>query len=167
MLKKIALIVLCALPFSLFSQEKLGYINSESIIQLMPEIETIKKTVDELNATWEKELLKMREEYSTKIKEFQEREKTMSEAIREVRITEIQELESRITTTQQTAVANIQKKQQELFTPVIEKVKKAINDVGAEGSFTYIFDTSSQVILYQSPKANDVTPLVKKKLNIK
>ena len=90
MLKKIALIVLCALPFSLFSQEKLGYINSESIIQLMPEIETIKKTVDELSATWEKELLKMREEYSTKIKEFQEREKTMSEAIREVRITEIQ-----------------------------------------------------------------------------
>ena len=167
MLKKIALIVLCALPFSLFSQEKLGYINSESIIQLMPEIETIKKTVDELSATWEKELLKMREEYSTKIKEFQEREKTMSEAIREVRITEIQELESRITTTQQTAVANIQKKQQELFTPVIEKVKKAINDVGTEGSFTYIFDTSSQVILYQSPKANDVTPLVKKKLNIK
>ena len=167
MLKKIALIVLCALPFSLFSQEKLGYINSESIIQLMPDVEAVKKTVDELSATWEKELLKMREEYSTKIKEFQEREKTMSEAIREVRITEIQELESRITTTQQTAVANIQKKQQELFTPIIEKVKKAINDVGAEGSFTYIFDTSSQVILYQSPKANDVTPLVKKKLNIK
>lgn len=167
MLKKIALIVLCALPFSLFSQEKLGYINSESIIQLMPDVEAVKKTVDELSATWEKELLKMREEYSTKIKEFQEREKTMSEAIREVRITEIQELESRITTTQQTAVANIQKKQQELFTPIIEKVKKAINDVGAEGSFTYIFDTSSQVILYQSPKANDITPLVKKKLNIK
>ena len=49
MLKKIALIVLCALPFSLFSQEKLGYINSESIIQLMPDVEAVKKTVDSVS----------------------------------------------------------------------------------------------------------------------
>ena len=50
---------------------------------------------------------------------------------------------------------------------MIEKVKKAINEVGSENNYLYIFDLSTQGIIYQSPKSNDVTPLVKKKLALK
>jgi hypothetical protein len=34
MLKKFALIMLCALPIGLFAQEKLGHVNSQEIIRL-------------------------------------------------------------------------------------------------------------------------------------
>ncbi len=71
MLKKIALIMLCALPFGLFAQEKLGHVNSQEIIKLMPELASVEKTIDELGAQWEGELLKMREEYNVKIKDYQ------------------------------------------------------------------------------------------------
>ena len=76
------------------------------------------------------------------------------------------DLEQRISTFNQTASADLQQKQQELLTPVIDKIRKAIEEVGAENGFTYIFDMAAQSIIYQSPKANDVTPLVKKKLGI-
>ena len=168
MFKKIALVLLCALPFSLMAQEvKLGHVNSQEILTAMPERVTIEKTIKDLQDQWEKEMTKMREEYYAKMKEFQDKQATMPESIKQARQSEIAELEQRITTFQQTASTDLQKKQQELFTPVIDKVKKAINEVGAENGYLYLFDLSTQSIIYQSPKSNDVTPLVKKKLGLK
>jgi outer membrane protein len=168
MLKKIALVLLCALPFTLMAQEvKLGHVNSQEILTLMPERTTIEKTLSDLQSQWEKEAVKMREEYVAKVKEFQEKQATMPESIKQARQSEIADIEQRITTLNQTAQTDIQKKQQELFNPVIEKVKKAINEVGTENGYLYIFDLSTQSIVFQSAKSNDVTPLVKKKLGLK
>ena len=168
MFKKIALLLLCVFPISLMGQEvKLGHINSQEILSLMPERTEIEKTLNDLQTQWENELLKMREEYYAKIKEFQDKQATMPESIKQARQSEIVEIEQRINTFNQTASSDFQKKQQELFTPVIDKVKKAINEVGSENNYTYIFDLSTQSIVYQSPKSNDVTPLVKKKLGLK
>lgn len=168
MFKKIALLMLMALPFGLMAQEaKLGHINSQEILSLMPERVTIEKTISELQSQWENELVKMREEYYAKIKEFQEKQATMPQSIKEARQSEIAGIEERISTFNQTASADLQKKQQELFTPVIEKVKKAITDVASENNYLYIFDLSAQSILYQSPKSNDISALVKKKLALK
>ena len=133
----------------------------------MPDRANIEKTISDLQTQWEKELVKMREEYNAKIKEYQEKQATMPESIKQARQSEIGEIEQRITTFQQTAYSDLQKKQQELFAPVIEKVKKAITEVGTEGNYLYIFDLSTQTVIYQSPKSNDVTPLVKKKLGLK
>lgn len=166
MLKKTILMVLFALPLSLMAQDKLGHVNSQEIITLMPERAQIEKKIDELQTQWENELVKMREEYSAKIKEYQDKQATMPESIKQARISEITEMEQRIGTFQQQAYSDLQKKQQELIAPIIEKVKKAINEVGAENNFTYIFDAGTQVILYQSPKSNDITALVKKKLGL-
>lgn len=168
MLKKIALVLLFALPLSLMAQDvKLGHVNSQEILSLMPERLTIEKTINDLQTQWEGELVKMREEYYAKIKEFQDKQATMPESIKQARQSEIAEIEQRISTFNQTASADIQKKQQELFTPVVEKVKKAINEVGTENNYLYIFDLGTQSIIYQSPKSNDITPLVKKKLALK
>jgi outer membrane protein len=168
MLKKIALVLLCALPISLMAQEaKLGHVNSQEILSLMPERATIEKTIADLQTQWESELVKMREEYNSKIKEYTAKQATMPESIKTARQAEIGEIEQRITTFNQTASTDLGKKQQELFTPVVEKVKKAINEVALENKYTYIFDLSAQSIIYQSPTANDITALVKKKLALK
>ncbi len=146
---------------------KLGHINSQEILSLMPERAEIEKTLSDLQTQWENELVKMREEYYAKIKEFQDKQATMPESIKQARQSEIVEIEQRINTFNQTASSDLQKKQQELFAPVIDKVKKAINEVGTENNYTYIFDLSTQSIVYQSPKSNDITALVKKKLGLK
>ena len=168
MFKKIALVLLFALPISLMAQDvKLGHVNSQEILTLMPERTEIEKKISDLQAQMEKELLKMREEYNAKIKEYQEKQATMPETIKQARQSEIAEIEQRITTFQQTAYSDLQKKQQEFFAPVVDKVKKAITDVSTEGNYLYIFDLSTQSIIYQSPKSNDITAAVKKKLGLK
>ena len=166
MLKKTVILMLCALPMFALAQDKFGHVNSQEILMAMPERVTIENTLDTLQTQWENEMVKMREEYLAKIKEFQDKQATMPESIKQARQSEIMDLEQRISTFNQTASADLQQKQQELLTPVIDKIRKAIEEVGAENGFTYIFDMAAQSIIYQSPKANDVTPLVKKKLGI-
>jgi outer membrane protein len=168
MFKKIALGLVCVLSLGALNAEelKIGYVNTQEILTAMPEKSTIEKKLSDLQSEMEKEMVKMREEYSTKIKEYQEKQATMPETIKQARQTEIQEIEQRITTFQQTANTDLQKKQQELFAPIIDKVKKAINEIGAETKCTYVFDLSAQAIVYQSPSATDLGPLVKKKLGL-
>jgi len=54
-----------------------------------------------------------------------------------------------------------------LLTPLIDKVKKAIEDVGTENGYTYIIDSATGVLLHIGSGADNVTAKVKTKLGIK
>ena len=54
--------------------------------------------------------------------------------------------------------------QQQLLEPVNKKIHDAIQSVGAENNYTYVFDVAS--VVYVSPTADDITQLVKTKLGI-
>lgn len=160
--------MLAILPLGVMAQSlKIGHVNSQEIISLMPDVEVMDKKIKEASDQWEKELLKMQEEYYAKIKEFQDAQATLSESIKEARQSELAALENRINVLRQQAQSDLGKKNQELAAPILEKVKKAISDVASEANFTYIIDMASQTIVYTSPSAQDITPLVKKKLNLK
>ncbi len=168
MLKKIVLSLLCVLPFSIFAQDvKLGHVDFEAVVTQMPEIAKVKLQMDTLQNQWENTLVKMREEHSAKIKELQDKQSTMPQSIQEALLAEIQEIENRISTFQQQAYTDLQKKQKEAMAPIIEKVRTAIKAVGTENKLTYVFDLSTQNIVYMAPTAFDITPLVKKKLGLK
>jgi len=167
-MKKIMILVAVAmmLPFAA-SAQKLAHINSADLLKQMPEKAQVEAKLDTIAKEYEKELLAMQEEYYAKVKDYQDKSKTMSEAIRGMREQEIQEMAQRIQTFQQTAQQDIQKQQETLFAPVIEKVKKAITEVGAEQGFAYVFDLASQTVVYVGDNTTDILPLVKAKLGLK
>jgi outer membrane protein len=168
MLKKIIILALCFMPLCAFAQQlKFGHINLQEVFTALPEKATADKSLQDLATSYENELNKMRDEYSKKVKEFVDKKDSMPQSVLQARQSEIVDMEQRITTLNQTAQADFSKKQQELYQPLIDKVKKAIDAVGLENGFTYIFDLSVQSILYHSDQSVDVLPLVKKKLNIK
>jgi len=167
MFKKIALVLLAVLPISLMAQEtKLGHVNFQEIFQLMPEQASIQKALDDQSKEFETYLTKLNEEYTNKLKEYQDKQATMSESIKQVAVSELTDLQQRITTFRQTASTDLDKKQQELSAPVIAKINKAIGEIAVEGKYLYIFNYLTQVFIYQAPSANDITPLVKKKLGL-
>ena len=89
----------------------------------------------------------------------------MTEAMKEVKVKEIKDLEARIESTNQSAQEKVEKKRQDLLQPIIDKADKAIKGVAAEKGFDYIFDTSSGTLLHVKA-ADDIMPLVKAKLGI-
>ncbi len=166
-LKSILLVVAVTLSTFTFAQKsvKIGHINSNELLAAMPERETVQKQIEDHAAQLTATMDAMRKEYETKVGEFQAKQDVMTDIIRDNKIKEITDLEKRITEFQKTAQADLQKKEETLLQPIIDKAKKAIDDVAKENNFTYILDSSLGVVLY-SIDSDDILPLVKKKLNI-
>lgn len=145
--------------------KKLGHINSTDLLLLMPERKEAETKIQEEAKKLEQQLATMTAEYQTKVNDYQASSATMTELIKQTKAKEIQDLEQRIQDFQQNAQESLQKKEQELLKPIIDKAKKAIEDVAKEGGYSYVFDTSAGIILY-SPEGDNIMSLVKKKLGL-
>jgi Skp family chaperone for outer membrane proteins len=66
---------------------------------------------------------------------------------------------------EQEVYAKLAQKREELFSPILEKVNKAMADVAKENGYLFVFDTNSNIVLY-AHESLDVTQLVKVKLSI-
>ena len=144
---------------------KVGHINSNELLTAMPERTAVQKELEEYANELKVTLDVMRKEYETKVGEFQSKQDVMTDVIKETKIKEITDLEKRITEFQQTAEADLQKKEQTLLQPIIDKAKTAINDVAKENGYTYVLDSSVGVVLY-SVDSDDLLAKVKKKLGM-
>ncbi|MFH1319789.1 MAG: OmpH family outer membrane protein [Bacteroidota bacterium] len=144
---------------------KFGHINSNDLLALMPDREKAAKEIENFSKELENQLRIMSGEYESKLQDYQSKESLMTEPIKQTKLKEIMDLEQRIREFQQTAQESLQKKENELLTPIINKAKKAIDEVAKEKGYTYIFDSGVGVILYVEDK-NDILPLVKNKLGL-
>lgn len=163
-MKKLFLILALALPM-LASAQKYAHINTQELFTQMPELNTIKAQMDTLQGMYENQIAMMQEEFNKKVQDYQQNQATMTDGVREFRQQELADLEQRIQTFYQTAQQDIQRKQQEYLMPVHEKMAKAIEAVGTEKGYTYIFDSAA--MLYIAPDATDIMADVKAKLGIK
>ena len=168
MFKKLIIAVLCCLPMSLMAQTsfKFGTVNSAEVIAAMPERAAAEQQLQDLSKKYEDEFVKVQEEFQNKYKELQALGDTVPETIKMRRLQEVQESQQRIESFRTMAQEDIAKKQEELFIPIQQKLMDAIKAVGEEGKYTYIFDLTYPVVLYQGVGNEDVTPLVKAKLGI-
>ncbi len=168
MLKKLVLSLFLAVPFFAFSQNtqiKLGYLDVQSLFLSLPEVAKIDSTMKKLGEQHENEIKRMEDEYNRKLAEYQQGQQTWDETIKKNRIEELQTLQTKMQNYYQTAQQMLQQRQEELQSPLREKILKAMKEVGTENGFLYIFEANT--LLFKSEQAIDVTPLVKKKLGAK
>jgi len=161
-------ITACALLLTaapLHAQGKLGHIDRQALMLALPERKTAETTMQDFAKKLDDKLKAMATEYQTKVTEVQSSFATMTQTQKDAAQREIGEMEERITKAQETAKEDLAKQEQELMAPMLDRTDKAIRDVAAENNFTYIFDTSTGMVLYWE-KGEDIMPLVKKKLNI-
>ena len=146
---------------------KLGHINSQELYTAMPEMDSAQKNLEAVAKQYETTLEQLQVEFNKKYEEYNKmtQDPTAVELILRTKEDELQTLQQRIQAFQQEAQNEITKKRNEFFQPVQEKAQKAINDVGVENGFTYIFDVNAGIV-YAADNTIDVLPLVKKKLGI-
>ena len=167
-MKKIVLLLACSLFVgnAVFAQAKFGYINSDELLSIMPEVRKADSSLQLFAKSYQDQLEQMGKEYQKKVQDFQAQEKTMTEAVKEVKVKELQQLEERFQSTQQSAQEKVAKKKEELYSPILEKADKAIKDVAKSNNYDYVFDASRGNILY-AKETDNILPLVKAKLGIK
>ena len=145
---------------------KLGHINSNDLMQIMPGRDSaqtvLQAEVEELEST----LKSMQAEAEKRYNDYVANQAAWTDLIRQTKQREIQDMAARIEEFQKNAQEQLQNREQELLKPIIDRAKKAIEDVAKEGGYTYILDAGTAAILY-SQDSDDIMPLVKKKLGLK
>ena len=167
MIKKLFIAALLAAPLCLSAQNKIGSVNSQEILALMPEIKQAQTTLETVSKQYDEEFQNLQNEFNKKLQEYQALAQDTPESIRQRREQDLQELDTKIRNFQEAAGRDMSNQQQQLMIPITEKVMSAIKSVGDENGFSYIFDLASPSIVYTGKDAIDITPLVKQKLNLK
>ena len=170
-MKKILIaIAACMLAFggSAMAQKnvKLGHINSNDLMQIMPGRDSAQAVLQAEVTELENTLKSMQAEAEKRYNEYVAGQAGWTELIRQTKQREIQDMAARIEEFQKNAQEQLQNREQELLKPIIDRAKKAIEDVAKEGGYTYIFDAGTAALLYDDG-GDDIMPLVKKKLGLK
>lgn len=167
----VKILALCSLAILLSTAskaqgvQKIGYIDFNTLVAAMPGIDSVKTKLQKYQQTLSDQLDAMRAEFENKYLEYQQGSAGMSDLIKQTKEKELQDLQGRIDAFQQKAQSDLQSKQQELLQPIVTKAKSAIKDVAKENKYTYILNSIEDVVLF-AESADDIMPLVKKKLEI-
>jgi outer membrane protein len=145
---------------------KFGHINSNDLMQIMPGRDSAQTVLQAEVTELENTLKTMQAELERLYNDYQANQSGWTELIRNTKQREIQDMGARVQEFQENAQKSLQQREQELLQPIIDRAKKAINDVAAEGGYSYIIDSSSPSILF-AQDSDDIMPQVKKKLNLK
>ena len=168
-MKKIIICALCA--FCGFTtanaQAKFGHVNTQEIIQAMPEYNTAKTEIDKLQAQYEADLKSMQDELQKKADAFDKEQATLPDNIKQRRQTELQEMYQKIQQSYQDNQQALQKASSEKMQAITAKVLDAIKAVGQAGDFVIINEINAGIPYISTTLSTDVTAQVKTKLGLK
>ncbi len=165
MMKKILLAILVALPMLAVAQSpKFGVVNTQTVMEAMPDVKTVNEQIEAASKKYEDEFQKLNEQMNKEYADFQALDAATPESIKQRRQQEIQDLYNKLEQFRVTASQDLQRQQQQLMAPVIEKMTTAINAVGKENGLTFIFEYGQPI--YTGDDVIDVTTLVKKNLGL-
>jgi outer membrane protein len=167
MIKKLVLFALLLIPSVGFAQEsqKIAYVKYEEIVPLMQEYTQMQDSLKKESAIYEDQIKTDQEEYENKYADYLEKQSTLAENIKKRREQDLLDMRNRIMLFQQQAQQSLQQLQESLLQAIVEKVNKAVEEIGTQNHYAYVIDAS--VARYISPQSPDATPLVKAKLGLK
>ncbi|UYQ92464.1 OmpH family outer membrane protein [Chitinophaga horti] len=167
------IVILAVAVAGLFSvnasaQSKVAHINSQVLVEAMPDAKTAQTKIQAFADTLDRDFKAMQDELQAQAKDLDAKagNGTMSPNMIEIKQKQLQDMQRNIQAFQQSASQQIEAKQAQLMKPVIDKAKKAIEDVAKEKGYTYVIDTYQGTLLV-TPTGDDILALVKTKLGIK
>ncbi|MDR0835853.1 MAG: OmpH family outer membrane protein [Tannerella sp.] len=167
-MKKIILSILMFIPLGIIAQEtKIAVIDKQTVLLAMPEMSTYESGMAKVQTEYQTVFKELQDDYNRKYADLVNQGDSLSDNIKMLRMQEIQDLKTRMDNYYTTAQEGIQKEQQKLIAPILEKLDKAIKDVGAENGYIYILNDNPEIVLFKGKGAIDITDKVKAKLGIK
>lgn len=136
--------------------QKYAYVNTEYILENIPDYKTAQQTLDNLSITWQKEIEDKYAIIDKLYKAYQAEQVLLTEEMKRRRQDEISQKEKDVKDLQKQRFGfegDLFKKKQELVKPIQDKIYNAVKKLATDQSYAVIFDKSSDLImLYTNPK---------------
>ena len=168
MIKKVLLAIALICPMLLSAQTiKMGIVDFNAIIGVMPEYTAAQNQLKEVSDKYEAEFKKLDEEMKRLYTEYQNMSESELPAIKERKTRELSDYQQKMAQFEQNAMTDLQNMERDLMGPIQQKVSQAVESVGREGNYSLIQLYNPALTLYYAAPVEDVTPAVKAKLGVK
>jgi outer membrane protein len=170
-MKKIVTIVLVVMGLVMAGNStqaqtgKLGYISLQELIPSMPEYRKADTALNDYQNALGQNFEDMRREYYEQDSLLNSKDTVKyTKAQLEIKKKNLSDMLIKLQGWQQQAQQLYQQKQQDLIAPIQKKAVETVQAVAKENGYTYVFTKEALLV---SPPAEDILPLVKKKLGLK
>jgi len=168
-MKKFIICALCAICgfATANAQAKFGHVNTQEIIQAMPEYNKAKTEIETLTKQYEADLKSMQDELQKKGEAFEKEQATLPDNIKQRRQQELQDMYQKIQQWHHDNQQALDKVSQEKMQAITTKVLDATKAVGQAGGYVYIMEMGAGIPYISTTLSTDVTAQVKQKLGLK
>jgi outer membrane protein len=145
------------------AQMKIGHINSETIMQTLPEAIDAQKSIDALVAGWEADLQKMQADWKKKYDDFDKRKLILTDQVRADQERELRELDQSITDFRNKKFGQngeLFQKQNDIMKPIQNKMFHVLEEIAKDDGYDYIFDRSGEILVLYANDKYDLTQRV-------
>jgi outer membrane protein len=154
------LTLLLLAPFAAAAEGKIGFINSEAIMQALPEAQDAQRGLDALVTQWEGELQKMQDDWKRKFEDYDRKKLILTEQSRAEQERTLRELDQSIVEFRNRKFGQngeLFTKQNEVMKPIQNKLFKVLEEIAVEDGFDYIVDRSGEVLILYANAKLDLT----------
>lgn len=157
------------LSFVSNAQLKIGYVDSDTIMDNFPDVQDARQKLDALIQEWQTEVRKLESDLKAKKDDYDKRKLIMTEQTSSDVMAEITKLEKEIADYRDKkfgANGELFQKQNELMKPIQNKVFTTIQQVATEGDLDFVFDRSGDIIFLYAKPQYDLTAKVIERLKL-
>ena len=157
------------LSFVSNAQLKIGYVDSDTIMDNFPDVQDARQKLDALIQEWQTEVRKLESDLKAKKDDYDKRKLIMTEQTSIEVMAEITKLEKEIADYRDKkfgANGEIFQKQNELMKPVQNKVFTIIQQIATEEELDYVFDRSGDILFLYAKPEYDLTAKVIERLKL-
>ena len=153
----------------LFAQLKIGYIDSDIIMDNLPDVQDARQKLDAMIRDWQTELRNLEAEFKKKKDDFDKRNLVMTDQTRIEAEKELAALERNISDFRDKKFGpegELFQKQDELMKPLQNKIFNVIQEIAAEEDLDFVFDRSGDIIFLYAKPEYDFTAKVLEQLQL-
>lgn len=154
---------------SSFSQLKIGYIDSDTVMDRLPDVQDARQKLDALIQEWQTELRDLEAQWKTKFDDYEKRKLIMTDQTRTEMEAELVKMENDIAQFRDKKFGTsgeLFQKQDELMKPVQNKIFNAIKIVAEEENLDFVFDRSGDIMILFAKEQYDISQKVLDKLKL-
>ena len=163
-MKKIFVIAIASLMAFSAGAQKIGRVNFNELVMLMPEMDAARETIAASQKEAEETYAAMVEEYQGKVSQYQQKNASWTAAIKESKEKELMDIQNRIQEFQQNISQELQQQQNQLVAPINEKANNTVQEIAKAKGIDILFDATQAI--YFSDAVIDLTAEARKALNI-
>jgi outer membrane protein len=154
---------------SVRAQQKIGYVDTEYVLNQMPEYETVQQKLDKLEQQWRTEIEKQRKEVQKLEQEFEARELLYTDEERKRKRQEIESARKKVEQLRQQYFGpegQLYTRQQELMRPIQERVLEAAESVATTDGYDYVVEKKGDALFLYAREEHDLSDRVLRELGI-